>query len=107
MTGFTVLLRKELAEAWRTRRLPVVAGLFVVIGMISPLTARYLREILQAALGDQLTIPIPAPTAIMAVEQLQKNLAPAGRAGGDRAGDGQRVRASSTAARRRSCSPSP
>ena len=78
MTGFAVLLRKELAEAWRTRRLPVVAGLFVVIGMISPLTARYLREILQAALGDQLTIPIPAPTAIMAVEQLQKNLAQLG-----------------------------
>ena len=78
MTGFTILLRKELAEAWRTRRLPVVAGLFVVIGMISPLTARYLREILQAALGDQLTIPIPAPTAIMAVEQLQKNLAQLG-----------------------------
>ena len=46
--------------------------------MISPLTARYLREILQAALGDQLTIPIPAPTAVMAVEQLQKNLAQLG-----------------------------
>ena len=78
MTGFAVLLRKELAEAWQTRRLPVVAGLFIVIGMISPLTARYLREILQAALGDQLTIPIPAPTAMMAVEQLQKNLAQLG-----------------------------
>ncbi len=78
MTGFAVLLRKELAEAWQTRRLPVVAGLFIVIGMISPLTARYLREILQAALGDQLTIPIPAPTAVMAVEQLQKNLAQLG-----------------------------
>ena len=46
--------------------------------MISPLTARYLREILQAALGDQLTIPIPEPTAVMAVEQLQKNLAQLG-----------------------------
>jgi ABC-2 type transport system permease protein len=78
VTGFAVLLRKELAEAWQTRRLPVVAGLFIVIGMISPLTARYLREILQAALGDQLTIPIPAPTAVMAVEQLQKNLAQLG-----------------------------
>ena len=78
MTGFGVLLRKELAEAWQTRRLPVVAALFIVVGMISPLTARYLREIMQAALGDQLTIPIPAPTAVMAVEQLQKNLAQLG-----------------------------
>ena len=78
MTGFAILLRKELAEAWQTRRLPVVAGLFIVVGMISPLTARYLREILQAALGDQLTIPIPAPTAVDAVAQLQKNLAQLG-----------------------------
>ena len=78
MTGFGVLLRKELAEAWQTRRLPVVAALFIVVGMISPLTARYLREIMQAALGDQMTIPIPAPTAVMAVEQLQKNLAQLG-----------------------------
>ncbi len=78
MTGFTVLLRKELAEAWQTRRLPVVAVLFIVVGMTSPLTARYLKEIMQAALGDQLTVPIPEPTAVMAVEQLQKNLAQLG-----------------------------
>ncbi len=74
MSGFRVLLRKELAEAWRTRRLPVVAILFVIIGMISPLTAKYLPEILQAALGDQLTVPLPTPDAVAALGQLQKNL---------------------------------
>lgn len=74
MTGFGVLLRKELLEAWRTRRLPAVMGLFVVLGIISPLTARYLPEILKAALGSQLTIPIPAPTVADAVLQVQKNL---------------------------------
>lgn len=74
MSGLGVLLRKELAEAWQTRRLPIVAGLFAVIGMISPLTARYLPEIMQAALGDQLPVALPTPTAVMAVEQLQKNL---------------------------------
>ncbi|MEI7742988.1 MAG: ABC transporter permease subunit, partial [Chloroflexota bacterium] len=74
MTGFGILVRKELAEAWRTRRLPVVALLFLVIGIISPLSARYLNEILGAALGDQLPIKLPDPTAAMALEQLQKNL---------------------------------
>lgn len=74
MSGFSILVRKELLEAWRTRRLPIVAVLFTVIGMISPLTARYLPEILRAALGDQLTIPLPTPNAVMALEQLQKNL---------------------------------
>jgi ABC-2 type transport system permease protein len=74
MNGFGVLVAKELRESWRTRRLPVVAGLFAIVGMISPLTARYLPDILKATLGDQLTIPIPPPTATMALEQLQKNL---------------------------------
>jgi ABC-2 type transport system permease protein len=74
VSGFGILLRKELAEAWLTRRLPVVAGLFLVIGMISPLTAKYLPEILQAALGDQLTIPVPTPDAAASIGQLQKNL---------------------------------
>lgn len=74
MSGFSVLLRKELLEAWRTRRLPVVALLFLVVGIISPLTARFLNEIMAAALGDQLPVVLPEPTAVMALEQLQKNL---------------------------------
>jgi len=74
MSGFGVLFRKELLEAWRTRRLPVLAVLFVVVGIMSPLTARYLNEILKAALGDQLPMVLPEPTAAMAIEQLQKNL---------------------------------
>lgn len=74
MSGFGVLVRKELLEAWRTRRLPVIAVLFLVFGMISPLTAKYLPEILKAALGDQLSVPMPTPDATAALGQLQKNL---------------------------------
>ncbi len=74
MSGLGALLRKELLESWRTRRLPVAVVLFIVIGILSPLTARYTPEILKAALGDQLTIPIPVPTAADAIAQLQKNL---------------------------------
>ncbi len=75
MTHVGVLLRKELLESWRTRRLPLVAILFVLVGLISPLTARYLPEILRGALGDQLTgSPLPPADATQAVAQLQKNL---------------------------------
>jgi ABC-2 type transport system permease protein len=74
MSGFGILLRKELLESWRTRRLPVVTVLFLVVGIISPLTARYMGEILDLAVGDQMPIPIPVPTAVTALEQLQKNL---------------------------------
>ena len=74
MSGLGILLRKELAEAWRTRRLPVVAVLFLVVGIISPLFGRYMNEILVLAMGDQLPVALPDPSAAMALGQLQKNL---------------------------------
>lgn len=74
MSGFGVLLGKELAEAWRTRRLVAVALLFTVVGIVSPLTARYMNEILAATLAGQLPIALPDPTAATAIEQLSKNL---------------------------------
>lgn len=75
MSAFATLLRKELVESWRTRRLPVVLVLFAIIGLVSPLTARYLPELLALAVGDQMTIDLPTPTIADAVLQLQKNLA--------------------------------
>jgi ABC-2 type transport system permease protein len=74
MTGFRALLLKEWLEAWRSRRVVAVVILFAILGIISALSARYLPEILKAALGDQLTIPVPTPVAADVVLQLQKNL---------------------------------
>jgi ABC-2 type transport system permease protein len=76
MAGFAVLLGKELLESWRTYRLVVVAGLFLLVGLSSPLLAKYLPEILAAAGGDQFSgLVIATPTAADAVDQLWKNLA--------------------------------
>lgn len=51
MTGFGPLLRKEVLEQWRTRRLPVVAIVFLVMGIGSPFLARYTAELIQALGG--------------------------------------------------------
>lgn len=74
MTGFTVLLRKELLEQWRTTRLPVVATVFLLVGLSSPLLARFTPEIIKAVGGDQFQIVLPTPTAADAYDQLAKNL---------------------------------
>lgn len=73
MTGFAVLLRKELVEQWRTLRLPLIAGLFLVVGIGSPLLAKYTPLLVEALAGD-IGIPIPTPTTADAVDQLLKNL---------------------------------
>jgi ABC-2 type transport system permease protein len=77
MSGFGVLLSKELREQLRTYRLPVVAVVFLLFGITSPVLARFTKELLdalgaQAAGGIQINVPPPTPAD--AVGQLLKNL---------------------------------
>ena len=74
MTGFRVLLGKELLEQWRTLRLPVIAAVFVLIGLGSPLLARFTPELVEALGGAQFQIILPPPTTADAVDQLIKNV---------------------------------
>jgi ABC-2 type transport system permease protein len=76
MTGFATLLRKELLEQWRTRRLLVVAIVFILFGIGSPLLAKFTPELLRAV-GTGMpgaTIELPPPTTADAVAQLAKNV---------------------------------
>jgi ABC-2 type transport system permease protein len=76
MRAFGILLAKELLEQWRTLRIAVVGGLFLVVGIGSPLLARFTPDLLAGLAGDELGVPIvlPDPTAADAVNQLLRNL---------------------------------
>jgi ABC-2 type transport system permease protein len=74
MTGFATLLRKELLEQWRTTRLPIVATVFLLVGLSSPLLARFTPEIIEAVGGGQFQIVLPPPTAADAYDQVAKNV---------------------------------
>jgi len=76
--GLGPLLRKELLEQWRTRRMLVVAIVFTAFGIGSPFLARYTPELVKALAGDQLEIIIPPPTVRDAADQFLKNLGQAG-----------------------------
>jgi ABC-2 type transport system permease protein len=76
--GLGSMLRKELLEQWRTRRMLVVAVVFTALGIGSPLLARYTPELVKALAGDQFQIVLPPPTAADAVSQFGKNLGQAG-----------------------------
>ena len=45
MRGYRVILEKEIVELWRTYRLAITCGLFVVLGIAVPVLERYLRGI--------------------------------------------------------------
>ena len=77
MRGYAVLLIKELSEQWQTRRLPVVAVIFVLLGLASPVLAKYTPDIVKLA-ASSIEIHVPTPTIKDAVEQLIKNLGQVG-----------------------------
>lgn len=78
MIGLGPLLRKELLEQWRTRRMLVVAIVFTAFGIGSPFLARYTPELVKALAGNQFQIVIPPPTVRDAADQFLKNLGQAG-----------------------------
>jgi ABC-2 type transport system permease protein len=76
MMGFRVLLVKELREQLRTNRLIAVAAVFVLFGILSPLTDRYEKELIDAigSQGGGFTVTLPPPSLLGAGGQIVKNL---------------------------------
>jgi len=76
MMGFRVLLAKELREQLRTNRFVAVAAVFVLFGILGPLTDRYMKELFDA-LGTQsggFSVQVPPPSLEGAAAQILKNL---------------------------------
>ena len=73
MTNFIVFLRKEISEFMRSYKLLILFSSFVLVGIISPLTAKYLPEILEWAMGNEQIIEI-YPDASDAWMQFCKNI---------------------------------
>ncbi len=76
MMGFRVLLIKEMREQFRTSRMVAVAAVFVLFGILGPLTDRYMKELLDAigSQGGGMTFQVPAPSLAGASAQILKNL---------------------------------
>jgi len=66
MNGLLPLLKKELIEQLRTYRLLVVGGIFLFFGILTPLTLKFLPQIMKLS-GEQIALDIPPPTAIQSL----------------------------------------
>jgi ABC-2 type transport system permease protein len=63
MIGLLPLLKKEMLEQLRTYRLLIVGVIFLFFVKTTPLTLKYLPEIIELAGGAGMEITIPPPTA--------------------------------------------
>ncbi|NIM95511.1 MAG: ABC transporter permease subunit [Anaerolineales bacterium] len=72
----SVFIRKELKEQWRTYRFLVVSAVLIVMGLLGPLSVKYMPEILSQIPGvpEELTEVMPEPDVTMAVAEYTENL---------------------------------
>ena len=79
MTGYVALLRKELMEIIRTWKIWVLPGILLGLAVISPLTARFQRELMGSVLNESgLVVALPDPTWLDALIQWNKSLSQIG-----------------------------
>lgn len=74
MRGYLAFVKKECLEQTRTYKLLILLLVFFIFGMISPLMAKLMPEILSSMPMDGITITVPEPTAIDSYSQFFKNL---------------------------------
>lgn len=74
MNQLKVLVRKELLEQARTRKILILAIIFLFVALSSPILAKLTPEILKGVSMPGLTLNLPDPTYHDAIDQLIKNV---------------------------------
>lgn len=74
MKNISYFVRKELLESWRTWRLFILIIVFLILGIMNPLLAKFMPEIIKASFGSSLAVEIPVPTSIDSWTQFYKNM---------------------------------
>lgn len=74
MNGYKAFLKKEFLESTRTSRLWVMLVIFFILGVISPLLAKLMPELVANFMPDGMAITVPEPTALDSWTQFFKNV---------------------------------
>ena len=77
MSGFGVLLKKELKEQLRTYRLLIAAAIFLLFGLGTPLLIKYTPQLIEMSAED-LVIQMPPPSAAMAIAEYASTIGQVG-----------------------------
>lgn len=69
-------IKKECLETWRHKKIILISLIFLIFGILSPLSAKLLPEILKMSLDS--TLGLPEPTSIDSWTQFYKNISQMG-----------------------------
>lgn len=78
MKAFTAFTGKEFTEYIRTYKLLIIGLIFLLFGIMSPLAAKYMPEIISQFMPEGMEIMVAEPSAVDAWLQFVKNVAQMG-----------------------------
>ena len=78
MRSFMVFIQKELLELVRTKKFFILLCVFALFGMLGPVTARYMQEIIIMAMGDTMPLEVPPSTWVDSWGQFYSNMSQMG-----------------------------
>jgi ABC-2 type transport system permease protein len=78
MKAFFAFYKKELCEAARTHKLTVMGLVFLLFGIMSPLAAKFMPDIVSSAMPEGMVIALPEPVAADSWAQFFKNISQIG-----------------------------
>lgn len=78
MRAYFTFIQKELMESLRTYKLLIMLAVFLLFGMLGPLTAKLTPKLLEALATDGIKIIVPEPTALDSWAQFFKNISQMG-----------------------------
>lgn len=64
MRAFLAMIKKEFLESIRTFKLLIVVLVFLLFGMLNPVTAKIMPKLLSSFLPEGMTVTLAAPHAI-------------------------------------------
>ena len=74
MRAYFAFTKKEFLESFRTYKLPILVGVFILLGIMNPLTAKLTPQLLESFMPEGMLVAIPEPTAIDSWAQFFKNV---------------------------------
>ena len=74
MRAFIAMTKKEFIESVRTYKLFIVAAVFLLFGMLNPITAKIMPELLSSLMPEGMKVTLADPRAIDSWIQFYKNM---------------------------------
>jgi len=74
MKQFIILFRKDLTELYRTKKILIIAAIFIIFALLSPILAKMTPELLKSIGNEVMQINIPDATIADSYGQFIKNI---------------------------------